>query len=182
MCYTARVTKLRKIISGGQTGVDQAAFRAAEASGLEIGGWCPPDAMSHDGPIPERFLKYMKRTPAFTSSNEPNIPRSQRTNWNVRDSDAILVLRKFVPVAEAWRNPGTSYTFECAVLYGRPLLLCDPDDPDRTKAHLVREWLRTENVETLNVAGPAEHTQLGIGQLAEQFLLEVFRPQAQSQS
>lgn len=30
------------IVSGGQTGVDQAALRAARALGLPRGGWCPP--------------------------------------------------------------------------------------------------------------------------------------------
>ena len=169
------MAKLKKVISGGQTGVDQAALRAAEASGLEVGGWCPPDGMAHDGPIPERLLKHMKRTPDSATTDAPEIPRSQRTNWNVRDSDATLILRKLTSVEKAVHDPGTSYTFECAVFNGRPLLLCDPDDPDHTKAHLVREWLQTENVETLNVAGPAELTQPGIGQLAEQFLLEVFR-------
>lgn len=176
------MTKLKKVISGGQTGVDQAALRAAEASGLEIGGWCPPDAKSHDGLIQERFLKYMERTPDFTSSDAPHIPRSQRTNWNVRDSDATLILRKLAHVPEAGRDSGTSYTFECAVQYGRPVFLCDPNDTDHTKAHLIREWLQVHKVETLNIAGPAEHTQPGISQLVEQFLLEVFRLSAQSQS
>jgi Circularly permutated YpsA SLOG family len=30
-----------KIISGGQTGADQAGWRAAKACGLETGGWMP---------------------------------------------------------------------------------------------------------------------------------------------
>lgn len=32
---------LSKVISGGQTGVDCAALRAAAACGVERGGWCP---------------------------------------------------------------------------------------------------------------------------------------------
>jgi hypothetical protein len=35
--------------------------------------------------------------------------------------------------------------------------------------------MKTQQVNVLNVAGPAESTQPGIGQLAEMFLLEVFR-------
>ena len=31
---------LSKIVSGGQTGVDQAALEAAIAMGVEHGGWC----------------------------------------------------------------------------------------------------------------------------------------------
>jgi len=32
---------LRKIVSGGQTGVDPAALDTARALGLRSGGWCP---------------------------------------------------------------------------------------------------------------------------------------------
>lgn len=122
----------------------------------------------------------MKPTPDFTTREAPEIPRSQRTNWNVRDSNATLILRTLAPVQDAVRDPGTSYTFECAVLYGRPVLLCDPDDADRSKTDLVREWLHVHKVETLNIAGPGEQIQPGIGRLAEQFLLEVFSPWAHS--
>lgn len=34
--------KFQKIVSGGQTGVDQAALRAAMELDFRIGGWCPP--------------------------------------------------------------------------------------------------------------------------------------------
>ena len=41
---------------------------------------------------------------------------------------------------------------------------------------MVCQWLDALGIKTLNVAGPAESTQQpGIGKLAEEFLLEVFR-------
>jgi hypothetical protein len=40
---------LVRIISGGQTGVDQAALRAARACGLEYGGWAPLGWLTEDG-------------------------------------------------------------------------------------------------------------------------------------
>lgn len=86
-----------------QTGVDQAALRAAMACGLATGGWCPPGCVSEDGKIPDIFS--LKETPEERSQDVPDIPRSQRTQWNVRDSDATLVL---------WpgdkRDLGTRYT------------------------------------------------------------------------
>jgi hypothetical protein len=42
-----------KIISGGQTGVDRGALKAAKAAGLETGGWMPRGWLSEDGPHPE---------------------------------------------------------------------------------------------------------------------------------
>lgn len=42
---------LCQISSGGQTGVDRAAFDVALALGLPIGGWCPQGRPAEDGQI-----------------------------------------------------------------------------------------------------------------------------------
>jgi hypothetical protein len=162
-----------KVISGGQTGVDQAALRAARAAGLEIGGWCPPGRVCESGRIPPDFP--LVETPEERSPKAPDIARSLRTEWNVRDSDATLILRRLVPVPQPRPDPGALWTFECAVLYGKPLLLCDPADPGGAQARMVREWLAALRVGVLNVAGPSESTQPGIGNLAGKFLLSVFK-------
>ena len=41
-----------KIISGGQTGADQAGWRAAKAYGIKTGGWMPKGFMTEIGPAP----------------------------------------------------------------------------------------------------------------------------------
>ena len=46
---------LKKIVSGGQTGVDRAALDAALAAACPCGGWCPGDRAAEDGVIPERY-------------------------------------------------------------------------------------------------------------------------------
>jgi hypothetical protein len=97
---------------------------------------------------------------------------------DVRDSDAALVLRRLIPGQQAQRDAGTTWTFDCAILHGKALLLCDPINPDNAKAQMVCQWLDVLGVKILNVAGPAESTQPGIGKLAEEFLLEVFRRMA----
>ena len=45
-------THAPKLVSGGQTGVDQGALEAAIELGLEHGGWCPRGRLSEAGPIP----------------------------------------------------------------------------------------------------------------------------------
>lgn len=46
---------LKKIVSGGQTGVDRAALDAALAANFSCGGWAPGDRMAEDGIIPDRY-------------------------------------------------------------------------------------------------------------------------------
>lgn len=164
-----RRARLAKVISGGQTGVDQAALRAAQACGLAVGGWCPPGRESEDGPIPDRFP--LRETPAERSSDAPRVPRSLRTEWNVRDSDGALILTAPRERGAA-DDPGSVWAAECARRYGRPLLVCDPGDP-RAVARIV-EWLRAAPIETLSVGGTSERTQPGVGEAAYALLVEVF--------
>ena len=126
-------------------------------------GWCPPGRISEDGTIPEIFP--LKETPEERSQDALDIPRSQRTEWNVRDSDATLVLW---PGAFDKRDLGTRYTVDCALRYKKPLLNCDPTEPnDIDKAS---EWIIRNNIETLNVSGPSERASPGVGASAERFI------------
>jgi hypothetical protein len=148
--------------------VDQAALRSAASYGIPIGGWCPPGRVCEAGNIPGLFP--LTETPADRSPDTPDVPRSQRTEWNVRDSDATLVLW---PATLRIHDPGTRWTAEVASRYQKPLLVCDPTDS--RQRFRVRKWIEQHNIQTLNVAGPSERTSPGIGALAEQFLGELLR-------
>lgn len=162
MTSDVRKKALRKVISGGQTGVDQAALRAAKDCELEIGGWCPPGRECEDGAIPAEFP--LKETPQDRSPDAPDVPRSQRSEWNVRDSDGTLVI-------VAGPDTGTEWTIECARRYGRPLLVCDVDDSKANEK--IERWLTENRIEALNVAGPSERTAPRIGAKAYTLLKRV---------
>lgn len=155
-----------KIISGGQTGVDQAALRAAQDCGLETGGWCPPGRLCETGLIPDRFP--LQETPEDRSPLAPDIPRSQRTEWNIRDSDASLILR---PAALAF-DPGTDWAEQYAAHLGRPVLVVDPWDPGA--AGRIKAWLGSLEIRTLGIGGPSEGTAPGIGDQVYSVLVGVF--------
>ena len=129
---------IKKIISGGQTGVDRAALDCAMEIGLECGGWCPKGRMAEDGRINKKYP--LKET--------PRRDYNQRTEWNVRDSDGTLVLSFGKP------SGGTLLTIQSAKTLGRPFLIVDLKSDVETAS--FRSWLQSHNIHTLNVAGPRE--------------------------
>src|SRR5690349_16884455 len=70
------------IVSGGQIGVDRAVLDAALDCGLATGGWGPKGRRAEDGVIAERYPLVETRSKRY----------QRRTRWNVRDSDATLIL------------------------------------------------------------------------------------------
>jgi hypothetical protein len=152
------VLRLERIVSGGQTGVDRAALDAAMELGVEVGGWCPRGRLAEDGAIDE----------AYPLKETPSEQYEERTRWNVRDSDATLILTWGEPVG------GTAYTIEIAEELGKPCLIVDLGaDGD---AELALEWIEEVDPRLLNVAGPREGTRPGAYTGAKAFLQEMLRP------
>lgn len=146
-----------KIVSGGQTGVDRAALDAAMQHGLECGGWCPKGRRAEDGRIDGRY----------PLTETPERRYSQRTEWNVRDSDATLIIAREMPL-----SGGTAFTFETAEQYGKPVLVADLTQIDIKS---VNKWLLENDVQTLNIAGPRESKQPGIYSQSKDFLLQLLK-------
>ncbi len=129
--------------SGGQTGVDRAALDVALELGVPCGGWCPRGRWSENGPIPERY-------PLVEA---PSADPALRTEWNVRDSDATLI------IAREPLSGGTELTRRLAGELGRPCLVVDPGTAD---VAAIVAWLAAHGVRALNVAGPRESACPGI--------------------
>lgn len=157
---------LRKIISGGQTGVDIAALKVAIDLRLEHGGWCPPGRVCDEGIIPDTYQ--LKETPVERSPDANEIPRSLRTAWNVRDSDASLVLFK----DKLTNDPGSQWTMNLAKKLQKPLLICDLTTPHIDQ--VIIEWLSNNPIHVLNVAGPMERESPGIGDLTYSLIKQIF--------
>ena len=74
---------IERIVSGGQTGCDRAAFDAALARSIPMSGWVPLGRTDEEGVIPARYPNLSE-----VGSADPAV----RTEANVRDSDATLLI------------------------------------------------------------------------------------------
>ncbi|HEX2474079.1 MAG TPA: putative molybdenum carrier protein, partial [Lacipirellulaceae bacterium] len=128
------------IVSGGQTGADRAALDFAIEHDIPHGGWCPRGRPAEDGAIP----------PLYRLQETPSRKYSQRTEWNVRDSDATVVFS----VAQ---NPagGTALTLAVARRLAKPFLhLCRETSRVAESAARLLSFINENHVGRLNIAGP----------------------------
>jgi hypothetical protein len=150
------------IISGGQTGADRAALDFAIETALPHSGWCPKGRRAEDSPIP----------PHYDVRETPSRRYSQRTEWNVRDSDATVVFTIGVQV-----SGGTALTLQCAERLGKPSLHLSRDAllttdaaPEKSAADTLIQFLEVHKVHVLNVAGPRASQEPAIAE----FVRDVF--------
>jgi hypothetical protein len=90
---------------------------------------------------------------------------AQRTEWNVRDSDATVIF-SLAPRLTG----GSRLTRELAARYGKPCLHLHPALPS---TRLLREFLDRYRSRVLNVAGPRASGEAEIGGYVRQILDEV---------
>jgi len=145
-----------KIVSGGQTGVYRAALDVAIELDIPHGGWCPQGRRAEDGRINEKY--------ALTET--PSRDYFQRTEWNVRGSDATLIFTHDTV------EGGTAATVDYARQHDKPFLIIDLSDPSSQSIAIktARTWLNKHHVQILNVAGPRHSKQPAIYQQSREFL------------
>ena len=155
-----------KIISGGQTGVDRAALDAAIAAGVPYAGWCPKGGWAEDCLAPPGLRALY---PALQETPEPS--PDQRTEWNVRDADRLLVLTDAAGIAA---SKGTARALLYAEAHGKPHLLIDLDAPDGLGKACA--WLGVREGGVVCIAGPRESEAPGITAKAITFLTALLAP------
>lgn len=154
--------KLRKIISGGQTGADQAGLEAAKSYLLETGGWAPKGWFTEDGPrrgLLKGFGLCECKKPGYV----------ERTRLNVRDSDATI---RF---ALDFNSKGERCTKRAIDDYDK--LYFDVNLNYLSFPAEVALWLYENNIEVLNVAGNRQSKSTATVDIFEKthwFLIQVF--------
>jgi hypothetical protein len=146
---------LRKIISGGQTGADRAGLDFAIETGLEHGGYVPRGRKAEDGRIDDRYNLVELSTSSYPA----------RTRRNIEESDGTVIFS-----LERLPSGDTKLTWEHANKLGKPVLhIYDTrkerilnQDSLRIEIQALTDFLCSNKIEILNVAGPRESKEPGV--------------------
>jgi lysyl-tRNA synthetase class I len=131
---------LSKIISGGQTGADRAALDAGIELQFPVGGFCPTGRKAEDGPISYGY-------PLI----EIKGGYRQRTRKNVEESEGTAIFYKSI------LSGGTEQTMTFCINLKKPYKLIDIDLADiPAAAGIITEFIKTNGISRLNVAGPRQ--------------------------
>jgi len=130
---------IRMIISGGQTGADQAALDVAIRFGIPHGGWVAKGRKNENGRLPDKYQ--LKEMPAGS--------RASHAEQNLLDSDGTLI------ISHGKLTGGSEFVRKMAMHHERPWLHIDLSRMIAFKAaRKLRLWIRSHKIEVLNIAGP----------------------------
>jgi predicted Rossmann-fold nucleotide-binding protein len=147
---------IKKIISGGQTGVDRAALDVAIKLNIPHGGWCPHGRLAEDGIIPDYY------NVSETISADP----IQRTEWNVRDSDGTVIFSISPKL-----SGGSGKTEIFARQYRKPCLHVSRERDGEKADEMLSRFLVENKIQVLNVAGPRHSEAPEVAEFVAQSLL-----------
>lgn len=147
-----------KIISGGQTGADQAGLSAAKELGIQVGGWMPKGCITDEGMRPDFLALYNMK-------EHPQRGYPPRTKQNVIDSDGTIIFGN--P-----DSPGCSLTIRACKKYNKPCVIIPyPMLVVNDWVSAVTKFLTDNKIECINVAGNRESTNPGIFEFTKAVLL-----------
>jgi hypothetical protein len=153
---------IRQVISGWQTGADQAGMRAARAVGLPTGGYIPKGYRTEEGPRPD-----------FAPWGAIQSTSNQYAPCTINNLKLASVVIWFGTAASS----GGRLTLgdACTV----PWIVIDGPSPTAAPESLVIadliEFVRSTSPTIVMVAGNRESRYPGIGAFVERILTQVFR-------
>ena len=153
------MSRVPKIVCGGQTGADRAALDWALAQNLQCGGWCSKGRKAEGGVIDSKYPLKETWSPSYL----------ERSEWNVRDSDGTVVFSTTPGL-----SGGSKKTMEFARKKNKPYLHLYPGQPDAVAR--LRSFVRDNAIQVLNVAGPRGSKESRIAQFVIEILDRAFGP------
>jgi hypothetical protein len=144
------------VITGGQTGAEQAAWAAARRAGIATGGYMSGGFATEDGPSP--------RIAALYEATELRMSDARRVRANLRRSGGLLWLGD--P-----NSPEGRATLDACRELEKPFFTAQPES---TPPATVLAWLRVFEFETLMISGNSASRSPGLARQVEIFLDRVF--------
>ncbi len=154
-----------QLVSGGQTGADRAALDWAIFHDIPHGGWCPKGRKAEDGVIPTHYSLAESSSPSYL----------QRTEWNVRDSDATAIFTIAVNL-----TGGSKRTADFAKKLGKPWIHIHHQGTYEKQSERLAQFIHEHGVKILNVAGSRGSKEPSVSSFVKQVLEETFFPRPES--
>ena len=137
--------QLTKIISGGQTGIDQMGLMLAQLYNIETGGCAPKDFFTETGPqagLKNYGLREVTNEELAESKRKTGKSDrfTARTHINAKDSDGTVYF------SSDRHSPGAKTTKRGCDMYNKPFIINPNIDA-------LVDWIRKNDVHILNVAG-----------------------------
>jgi|WetSurMetagenome_2_1015567.scaffolds.fasta_scaffold11248_4 hypothetical protein len=169
---------ITKLISGGQTGVDQIALNTAYALGIKTGGWAATNFHTCKGRAPFLQSKFdLQEIPGKMSLSEAYVARSKR---NVDDSDGtvcfslIKSLGTGLTIGYCLTKRWRTLNDHCIETKYKPCLVIEdlsaPDNSERIKRFLIEN-----NIKILNVAGHRDEVVKGMAESIKTILTNALK-------
>lgn len=130
---------VKKIISGGQIGVDQAALDVAIKLAISHGGWIQKGRKTQSGTLPDKYKLQEMPTASYI----------KRIEQNVINSDGTLI------ISHGRLTGGSDHSRKMVLKHKRQLLHIDLLQIEALQAaKLIDSWISLHQIKILNVTGP----------------------------
>jgi hypothetical protein len=132
------MTMLKKIISGGQVGADQAALDAAIKYNFPHGGWIQKGRKTQMGTLPDKYNLKEMSVSGF----------KERIEQNVTGSDGTVI------ISHGNLSGGADYSQKMAEKHHQPCLIIDLNEtPASIASSKINTWILENDIKVLNVTG-----------------------------
>ena len=156
--------KLQKIISGGQTGADQGGLEAALHLGIKTGGYAPDKYETETGSNYQLKMKYKL-------IEAGSLVQRSKKNIDYSDGTVVFLLKE---------SPGTTCSLNYALTkkWGmkpgndkyKPVCVISKFDQENILK--LQDFLKKNEIETLNIVGHRESGFKGIQKNVRDFLIK----------
>lgn len=131
---------IRKIVSGGQTGVEKAALDVAIKLGIDYGGWVPKGGNHQKETADQKYMLKESKAIGFQES----------IRQNVSETDGTLLITR------GEKTPETHYAVKTALKYQKQLLHVDLSQNSAFEgASLINSWFALHAIKVAYVTGTA---------------------------